>query len=44
MLFKQAPKSMTETLRRLEIRRSDIYDCKTVISTSQISAVLDYGK
>ena len=35
----KAPKPMMETLCRLEI-----YDSKTVISTLQISAVLDYGK
>ena len=35
---------MMETLCRLGICRLEIYDSKTVISTLQISAVLDYGK
>ena len=40
----KAPKPMMETLCRLGICRLEIYDSKTVISTLQISAVLDYGK
>ena len=35
---------MIETLCMLGIRRLEIYDSKTVISTLQISALLDYGK
>ena len=38
----KAPKPMMETLCRLGICRLEI--SKTVISTLQISAVLDYGK
>ena len=35
---------MIETLCMLGIRRLEIYDSKTVISTLQISALLDYWK